>query len=155
MFEDSAIGETMERDPWWKGVAWFAAGCLVASALFAIMIVPKAKRAADLAGQQTAQRKFEATLAQNPLAVQLQGAQTDLQAASQERDACKAKFDRETILYDNSVLIDPGKEWIIPADVEPIILTDRSVSYTHYDPKEKRESAHFHPTRQNWQDVSK
>jgi hypothetical protein len=155
MFEDSVIGETMEREPWWKGVAWFAAGCLVVSAVFAIMIVPKAKRSASLAGEQAAQRKFEAELARNPLTAQLQELKAALQAASQEQEACKAKFDRETILYDNSVLIDPGKEWIIPADVEPIILTDRSVSYTHYDPKEKRESAHFHPTRQNWQDAPK
>jgi len=71
-----------------------------------------------------------------------------LQTASQERDACKARFDRQTILYDNTIVVDPSKTWIIPADVEPIAVGDQRVTYTHYDPKTKRETVHFHPQRQ-------
>jgi hypothetical protein len=81
------------------------------------------------------------------MAVELQKAKADLQTAAQDRDACKDKFERQTILYDDSVLIDPGKEWIIPADIVPVILTDRSVSFTHYDPKSKQESVHFRPSK--------
>jgi hypothetical protein len=40
------------------------------------------------------------------------------------------------------------KIWIIPADVEPIAVGDHPVTYTHYDPKTKRETVHFYPQRQ-------
>ena len=46
------------------------------------------------------------------------------------------------------VVIDPDKIWIIPADVEPIAVGDHPVTYTHYDPKTKRETVHFYPQRQ-------
>ena len=50
-----------------------------------------------------------------------------LPVATQERDECRAKFDRQTILYDNSILVDPSKIWIIPVDVEPMA----TLSVTH------------------------
>jgi hypothetical protein len=79
---------------------------------------------------------------------QLETAKSALQTATQERDECKAKFDRQTILYDNSIVIDPDKIWIIPADVEPIAVGDHPVTYTHYDLKTRRETVHFYPQRQ-------
>ena len=47
------------------------------------------------------------------------------------------------------LVIDPdNKIWIIPADVEPVAVGDHRVTYTHYDPKTKRETVHFYPQRQ-------
>jgi len=84
----------------------------------------------------------------NPVESQLVSTKAAFQVASQERDACKAKFDRQTILYDNTIVVDPDKIWIVPADIEPIAVGDRRLTYTHYDPKTKRETVHFHPERQ-------
>jgi len=148
MFETSGTTEVMEKSPWQKYLLWFAAGCLFTTLIFFLLLIPAVKRAAAESGEKAAQRKFTAELAKNPLAAQLEGAQAALQTATQERDQCKAKFDRQTILYDNSIVIDPGKIWIIPADVEPIAVGDHRVTYTHYDPKDKRETAHFYPARQ-------
>ena len=149
MFEISEVGDTIEKSSWWKSVIWFVAGYTASAAVFYIFVVPNAKSVAAGAAQQATLRSFAADLARNPVQVQLQSAKAELQAATQQRDACNAKFDRETILYDNSVLIDPGREWIIPADVDPILLTNRQVSYTHYDPKTKRESVHLKPLKQS------
>jgi hypothetical protein len=79
---------------------------------------------------------------------QLESTKAALETSAQERDACKAKFDRQTILYDNRIAVDPEKIWIIPADVEPIVVGDHDVTYTHYDPKSNRETVRFHPKRQ-------
>jgi hypothetical protein len=115
---------------------------------FYMLLIPGAKRAAAESAEKAALQKFSAELAKNPLGVQLESTKAALQTATQERDECKAKFDRQTILYDNSILIDPAKIWIIPADVEPIAVGDHSVTYTHSDPNTKRETVHFHPQRQ-------
>ena len=152
MFEDTEVGENMGKSSAWRmELVSFVAGMAVAIVLAYLVLIPSAKRAAARAGEQAAQQRFAA----EPMAVELQKVKADLQSAAQDRDACKDKFERQTILYDDSVLIDPGKEWIIPADIVPIILTNRSVSFTHYDPKEKRESAHFRPTKQEGLDAPK
>jgi len=129
-------------------VLWFAAGCLVTILIFCMLLIPAAERTAAESAEKAAQQKFSAELAKNPMKVQLENTKAALQTATQERDECKAKFDRQTVLYDNSIVIDPSKIWIIPADVEPIAVGDHSVTYTHYDPKTKRETVHFHPKRQ-------
>jgi hypothetical protein len=148
MFETSGITDVMEKSPWQKYVLWFAAGCLVTILIFYTLLIPGAQRAAAESAEKAAQQKFSAELAKKPLEVQLESTKAALQTTTQERDDCKAKFDRQTILYDNSIVIDPSKIWIIPADVEPIAVGDHSVTYTHYDPKTKRETVHFHPKRQ-------
>ncbi len=148
MFETDETNEVLEKTLWQKYVLTFAAGCFVTGLMFAVFVVPAAKRAAARAADRAAQAKFDAELAQNPLGAQLASTKAALQNASQERDQCKARFDRQTILYDNTIPIDPGKVWIIPADVEPIATGDHHVTYTHYDPKTRQESTHFYPKKQ-------
>jgi hypothetical protein len=148
MFETSGTSDVMEKSPWQKYVLWFAAGCLATILIFYLLVIPSAKRAAAESSERAAKQKFSAELATNPVAAQLESTKAALLTSSQERDACKAKFDRQTVLYDNSIVVDPDKIWIIPADVEPIAVGDHRVTYTHYDPNTKRETAHFYPKRQ-------
>ena len=148
MFETSGTTDVLEKSPWQKHVLWFAAGCFVTMLIFYMLLIPAAKRAAAESAEKAVQQKFSAELAKNPVEAQLESTKVALQIATQGGDNCKAKFDRQTILYDNSILIDPDKIWIIPADVEPIAVGDHSVTYTHYDPKTKRETVHLHPRRQ-------
>jgi hypothetical protein len=148
MLESGETTGITESKPWQMYALWFVAGCLAATVFLYLAVIPGVKSAARQAGEQEGEQKFEADLAKNPAEIQLQSVKASLEGVTQERDACNAKFDRQTILYDNSVLIDPGKEWIIPADVEPIIVTNRQVSYTHYDPKTKQESVHLKPNKQ-------
>jgi hypothetical protein len=148
MFETSGTTDVMEKSSWQKYVLWFAAGCVVTILIFYMFLIPMAKHAAAASAEKAAQEKFSAELAKNPVEAQLESTKAALQTTSQERDECKAKFDRQTILYDNSIVVDPEKIWIIPADVEPIVVGDHRVTYTYYDPKTKRETVHFHPTQQ-------
>jgi hypothetical protein len=148
MFETSGTTDVMEKSPVRAYALCFGAGCLVTILIFYVIVIPGAKRAAAESAEKAAQQKFSAELAKNPVEAQLGSTKAALQTASQERDLCKAKFDRQTILYDNSIIVDPEKIWIIPADVEPVVVGDHVVSYTHYDPKSNRETVHFHPTRQ-------
>jgi hypothetical protein len=148
MFETSGTTDVMEKGPWLEYVLWFAAGCLVTILIFYIFVIPSAKRAAAESAEKAAKQKFSAELAKNPVDAQLESTKAALQTTSQERDECKARFDRQTILYDNTIVVDPDKIWIIPADVEPIAVGDRRLTYTHYDPQTKRETVHFYPKRQ-------
>ena len=148
MFETSGTTDVMEKVLWQKYVLCFAAGSFVTMLIFNIFLIPSAKRAAAESSEKEVQQKLFAELAKNPVQAQLETTKAALQTATEERDECKAKFDRQTILYDNSIVIDPDKIWIIPADVEPIAVGDHPVTYTHYDPKTKRETVHFYPQRQ-------
>lgn len=148
MFETSGTTDVMEKSSWQKYVFAFAAGSVVTILIFYIFLIPMAKRAAAESAEKAAQQRFSAELAKNPLEAQLDNTKAALQTATQDRDQCAAKFDRQTILYDNSIVVDPERIWIIPADVEPIAVGDHRVTYTHYDPKTKRETVHFHPSRQ-------
>jgi hypothetical protein len=148
MFETSGTTDLMEKVPWQKYVLWFAAGCFVTILIFYMFLIPSAKRSAAESAEKAAQQKFSTELAKNPVEAQLESTKAALKSVTQERDKCTAKFDRETILYDNSILITPDKIWIIPADIEPIAVGDHSVTYTHFDPKTKRETVRFHPKRQ-------
>lgn len=148
MFDTSETTEGMEESAWRKNLLWFAAGCVVTILISYLFVIPAAKRAAADAAAKSAQQKFSAELEKNPLSAQLESTKAALQSATQERETCKAKFDRQTILYDNSIAVEPERLWIIPADVEPVALGDRPLTYTHYDLKTKSESAHFHPSRQ-------
>jgi hypothetical protein len=148
MFETSGTTDVMEKILWQKYVLCFAAGSFVTMLIFNIFLIPSAKRAAAQSAEKEAQQKIFAELAKNPVEAQLATTKAALQAATHARDECKSRFDRETILYDSSIPIDPGKIWIIPADVVPIVVGDHSVTFTHYDAKTKRETAHFYPQRQ-------
>jgi hypothetical protein len=148
MFETSGTTDVMEKSPLQKYVLWFAAGCLVTFLIFYMFVLPAVQRAAAAAADKAARQKLSAELAKNPVEAQLESTKAALQAANQDRDTCKAKFDRQTILYDNTIYVDPDKIWIIPADVEPIAVGDHRVTYTHYDLTTKRETVHFHPPRQ-------
>src|SRR5208283_5671290 len=106
MFETSGTVDVMEKSPWLKYLVWFAAGCLVTVLIFYMLLIPRAKRAAAESAEKAAKQKFSAELAKNPVEAQLETTKTALQTATQERDECKAKFDRQTILYDNSIVID-------------------------------------------------
>jgi len=148
MLEDGETGDVLEKSPWQIYVLWFAAGCVMTSLMFYMFLLPSAKRAAARSAEKAAQQKFSAELAKNPVEAQLTSANAALQSATQERDQCKAKFDRQTILYDNSIAVQPERIWIVPADVEPTVVGEHSVTYTHYDPKTKSETVRFHPSRQ-------
>ncbi|HUM05204.1 MAG TPA: hypothetical protein VLT90_07070 [Terriglobales bacterium] len=148
MFETSGTTDVMETSPLKKHMLWFATGCFVTALIFYLFLIPGAKRTAAESAEKAARQKFSLELASNPLEVQLAGTKSALQTATQERDVCKARFDRQTILYDNSIYVEPDKIWIIPADVEPIAIGDHRVTYTHYDPNTRRETVHFHPPRQ-------
>jgi hypothetical protein len=148
LFETSEGSDVMEKTLWQAYVLAFAVGCFVTFLFFYFFLIPGAKHAAAEAADKAAQQKFSADLARNPVAVQLATAKAALQAATLERNQCKGRFDRQTILYDNTIPIDPGKLWIIPADVEPTAIGDHRVTYTHYDPKTKQETVHLYPKRQ-------
>lgn len=148
MFETSGTTEVIEKSSWPKYALSFAAGCIVTGLISYTILMPGAARAAAQAAEKAAQEKFSAELARNPLEAQLENTKATLQAAAQDRDACKAKFDRQTILYDNSITVEPDKVWIIPADVEPIAVGDHRVSYTKFDPRTQRETVRFHPSQQ-------
>jgi len=148
MFETSGTTDVMEKSPWQKYALWFAAGCIVTILIFYMFLIPGAKRAAAESAEKAARQKFSLELAMNPVETQLASTKAALQTAARERDECKAKFDRQTILYDHTIMVEPDKIWIIPADVEPIAVGDHLVTYTHYDPQTKRETVHFHPPRQ-------
>ena len=148
MFETSGTTDIIEKSPWKKYLLCFAAGCFLTVLIIYLFLIPLVKRGAAESAEKAAQQKFSADLARNPVEAQLETTKAALQSATQERDQCKAKFDRQTILYDNSIIVDPDRIWIIPADVEPIAVGDHPVTYTYYDPKTKRETVHFHPTRQ-------
>lgn len=148
MFETSGTTDVMEKSSWQKYVLAFVAGCLATILVFYVFIIPNASRTAAASAEKAAQQKFAAELAKNPVEVQLVSTKAALQATTQQRDDCNAKFDRQTILYDNSIMVEPDKLWVIPAAVEPIAVGDHRLTYTYYDPKTKRETVHFHPARQ-------
>jgi len=98
MFETSGITDVLEKSLWQKYVLWFAAGCLVTILIFYMLLIPGVKRAAAESAERAAQQKFSAELTKNPVEVQLERTKAAFQTATQERDECKARFDRQTIL---------------------------------------------------------
>lgn len=147
MFETHEANEVMEKTLWQAYVLAFAIGCFVTFLLFYFFLLPNARRSAAESAEKAAQQKFSADLARNPVAAQLTSAKATLTSVISDRDQCRARFNRQTILYDNTIPVDPGKIVVIPADVEPIAVGDHRVTYTHYDPKTKQETAHFYPRR--------
>ena len=83
---------------------------------------------------------------QRTYSVELQQLESKVNNLTQDRDACRAKFQRSTILYDGVMNVDRG--WLIPADVEPTLLGNRpNASYTHFDPKTQTETVKLQPKR--------
>ena len=117
---------------------WFFAGCILIGVV-ALVLSPNlqrdkqgAIRSAQLVGQ---------------LQGQVRAAQVELEAATQAKETCEAKFHRATILYDGVLFQD--RRWIIPADIEPTYLGKvGQADYTHVDPKTQMETMHMKPKQQ-------
>jgi hypothetical protein len=72
---------------------------------------------------------------------------SQVQALTQAKDTCEAKFQRGTILYDGMIF--KGRRWLIPADIEPVLLgAAGQADYTHVDPKTQMETMHLAPKQQ-------
>ncbi len=111
----------------------FCAGCVLAAAA-AFVLLPR------LTGTEAAQNAVHSAEVVGQL-------RSQIQTLTQQRDICNAKFDRSTILYDQG-LFGESKDWIIPADVEPVALGNNRGTFTHYDPKTQTETVHFQPKPQ-------
>jgi len=72
--------------------------------------------------------------------------QRQIQSLTTDRDACKSKFERSTILYDVGLLNVESRAWVIPVDVEPQAAGGKRGTFTHYDPKTQTETVHFNPS---------
>jgi hypothetical protein len=112
-----------------KNSQWFLTGFISATVL-AIVIIP---RLAERTVAQNAVRNAQ-------LVAQLQSQQADL---TKQRDTCNAKFERFTVLYDVGLFNIETKAWAIPADIEPVMVTGKNGTYSHYDPKTQIETVHF------------
>lgn len=134
-----------------KNLISFALGVLVASALWFGLSwsgITKLGRTQQTANtlQQQAIAKLENTNAQlqNSLQTAIATEQNDATAVS----GCNAKFARATILYDVGLLNSETRAWIIPADVDPIVIGGKRGTYSHYDPKTQMETVHLQPKTQ-------
>jgi hypothetical protein len=114
-----------------RNLLWFVGGAVLTALAFYLILMPQLKGL-----QKTDNDAFVAQQARNSQAA------AQLQAITQERDACTAKFSRETVLYDPSeVLRIPQRTWIIPADVTPQYVGSRSnAQFSHYNPKTQDET---------------
>jgi hypothetical protein len=74
--------------------------------------------------------------------------QSQIQTLASERDACKAKFERATILYDVGFFNAESRAWVIPVDVEPKSVGVKRGTFSHYDPKTQTETVHFNAASQ-------
>jgi len=112
-----------------KNAMWFFGGCLFA-AIITLFLVSRVQRAA---ASQNAVHNAQ-------IIGQLQGEQAEL---VKERDTCMSKFDRVTVLYDVGLFNVETKAWVVPADVEPVLVTGKNGTYSHYDPKAQTETVLF------------
>ena len=75
---------------------------------------------------------------------QVRAAAASLKESEDQTQACQAKFQRTTVLYDGILI--KGPRWVIPADVEPTLVGPRQqADYTHVDPKTQLETIHMQP----------
>jgi hypothetical protein len=117
-----------ETNPLVKNLLWFLSGAAVAAALIYGLVIPGVRKAST--NDEAFSRNVQVT-------------QANLQRVTKERDACNAKFDRATILYDVGLFNNETRAWVIPADVEPVLATNKMGTYAHYDPKTQTETLHF------------
>jgi hypothetical protein len=120
---------------------WFICGCVLSAVVFGVYTLTfyQHVHAAQNTNQQGMQQQMQS------MQQQMQNVSAQLTEANQERDACRAKFSRETILYDPSeVLRIPERTWIIPADITPhYVGSGRKAQYaqfSHFDPKTQDET---------------
>jgi hypothetical protein len=133
-----------ETSPLMKNAVSFLVGCLFMVAVFYLFFKPRLESIQDSVSSAN-------TTNQNTIA-QLQATISDMYKSSQEiikqRDTCNAKFDRATILYDVGMFNNETRAWVIPADVEPMLASNKNGSYSHYDHKTQTETVHFKGKRQ-------
>jgi hypothetical protein len=136
---------------WVNLVLSFLAGCIAGAVIFYLSVAPSIRRNAGIQLEANQARNHEDSLLQGQLDTanaNLQAAQSSLQVATQARDACLAKFDRATLLYDVGLLGGETRVWAIPADVEPLVVGQKRGSYSHFDPKTQTETVHFQAKNQ-------
>jgi hypothetical protein len=124
-----------------SNVLWFLGGLIISALIFGVYTFTLNRRvhAAQNTNQQDVQQQLQS------MQEQMQNVSAQLTQADQDRDACRAKFTRETVLYDPSeVLRIPERTWIIPADITPrYVGSSRKAQYaqfSHYDPKTQDET---------------
>jgi hypothetical protein len=126
-----------ESNPAVRGILWFVAGCGATALLYNFIIMPPMRDAAI--------RQEASELGRNVQTLQneLQSVKNQLQSANADRDTCKSKFERATILYDVGILNGETRSWILPVDIEPKSVGVKRGTYSHYDPKTQTETVHF------------
>jgi len=110
-------------------VAGVLAGCVAATAVFYLSVVPSMKR---IASKLNEARHHEDTFLQS----RADSLSADLQT-------CQSKFNRATFLYDVGVLGGETRAWAIPADIVPLVVGQKRGSYSYFDPKTQTETVHF------------
>ena len=115
----------MSEPPFAKKVIWFVTGCAVTVAAFVLVILPIMRQSARIEDVTNQSLRF------------------NLKQVTDQRDTCVSKFDRATVLYDVGLFNVETKAWVIPADVEPVLVTGKNGTYSHYDPKAQTETVHF------------
>lgn len=112
-------------------VFWFICGCVLSAVVFGVCTLTfyQHMHTAQATNQQGMQQEMQNVSAQ-------------LTEATQGRDACQAKFSRETVLYDPSeVFRIPQRTWVIPADITPQYVGSRNnAQFSHFDPKTQDET---------------
>jgi hypothetical protein len=129
-----------DTSPRMRSVLWFVGGILCAGIAFFVYV--NAQRDNASRTQTNASEAQQRTIVDQQRTIsQLQG---QLQQTGEQKDACTAKFQRATILYDEG-LLGSSRAWFIPADVEPRLAPNKRGSFSHYDPKTQTETVKFQP----------
>jgi hypothetical protein len=137
----NAYGREVRRNSMLKAIIGFVAGAVLSAAFFNFTVLPNMRAQSTQATQAAQMEQRQA----GDMQKQVQNLQNQLQTVTTDRDACKAKFERATILYDSG-LFGETRAWVIPADVEPKTVGVKRGSFSHYDPKGQTETVHFEPT---------
>ena len=129
-----------------KSILWFLLGTVVTGVGLGICVFSlkgQLRDAEDSLHREQEAEKLSSQQLDAGIQDKLQRIQSELQDSNQQRDACQSKFARGTFLYEQPILGGPSRQWMLPADVEPIYLGSKRGIYTHYDPKTQVETVQF------------